>query len=93
MKLVFKGLNNKNMPENLLLKLSIKTIVTEKPVMLVHQNENVQPAYLEEANKVFNDFPIEKREDIYVILFLMFKNKLKNYVFDNCKNYKLLSTR
>ena len=61
--------------------------------MLVHQNENVQPAYLEEVNKVFNDLPIEKREDICVISFLMFKNKLKNYLFDNWKNYKLLLTR
>ena len=37
--------------------------------MLVHQNENIKPAYLEEANKVFNDLPNEIREDICVMSF------------------------
>ena len=32
--------------------------------MLVHHNENIKPAYLEEANKVFNDLPNEIWEDI-----------------------------
>ena len=61
--------------------------------MLVHENEIIKPAYLEEVNKVFNDLPIEKREDICAMSFSMFKNKLKNYLFDNCKNSKLLLTR
>ena len=51
-------------------------------VMLVHQNENIKPAYLEEANKVFNDPPNEIREDICAMSFSMFKSKLKNYLFD-----------
>ena len=50
--------------------------------MLVHQNENIKPAYLEEANKVFNDLPNKIREDICAMSFPMFKNKLKNYIFD-----------
>ena len=50
--------------------------------MLVHQNENNRPAYLEEANKVFNDLPNEIREDICAISFSVFKNKLKNYLFN-----------
>ena len=50
--------------------------------MLVHQNENVKPAYVEEANKVFNNLPNEMREDVCAMLFSMFKNKLKNYLFD-----------
>ena len=50
--------------------------------MLVHQNENVKPAYVEEANKVFNNLLNEMREDVCAMLFLMFKNKLKNYLFD-----------
>ena len=50
--------------------------------MLVHQNENIKPAYLEEANKVFNELPNEIREDNYAMSFSMFKNKLKNYLFD-----------
>ena len=49
--------------------------------MLVHQNENIKPAYLEETNKEFNELPNEIRGDIYVMLFSMFKNKLKNYLF------------
>ena len=31
---------------------------------------------------VFNDLPNEIREDICAMSFPMFKNKLKNYVFD-----------
>ena len=50
--------------------------------MLVHQNENGKPAYVEEANKVFNNLPNEMREDVCAMLFSMFKNKLKNYLFD-----------
>ena len=50
--------------------------------MLVHQNENVKPAYVEEANKVFNNLPNEMREDVCAMSFSMFKNKLKNYLFD-----------
>ena len=64
MKPVFNGLNNKNVPENLQLKLSKeKQSLQKNSVMLVHQNEN-KPAYLEETNKVFNDLPNEIREDI-----------------------------
>ena len=63
MKLVFNGSNNNNMPENLQLKLSKgKRSLQKNSVMLVHQNENIKPAYLEEANKVFNDLPNEMRE-------------------------------
>ena len=64
--------------------------------MLLLQNEYIKPAYLEEGNKVFNDLPNEIREDICAMSFSMFKNKLKNYLFDkanNCKNSKLLLTR
>ena len=83
MKLVFNGLNNKNMPENLQLKLSKeKRSLRKNLVMLVHQNENIKPASLEKGNKVFNDFPNEIREDICVILFPVSKNKLKNYLLD-----------
>ena len=32
--------------------------------MLVRQNENIEAAYLEEVNKVFNDLPNEMREHI-----------------------------
>ena len=57
MKLVFNGLNNKNMSVNLQLKLSKEKLsLRTNSVMLVHQNK---PAYLEEANKVFNDLPNE----------------------------------
>ena len=83
MKLVFNGLNSQNMPENLQLKLSKeKRSLRKKSVMLVHQNENIKPAYLEEINKVFNDLLNEIREDICAMLFPMFKNNLKNYPFD-----------
>ena len=50
--------------------------------MLVHQNEIIKSAYLEEANKVFNDVPNKIRKDIDVMSFSTFKNKLKNYLFD-----------
>ena len=81
MKLVFNGLN-KNMPENLQLKLSKEKLSLRKnSVTLVHQNENIKPAYLEEANEVFTDLPNEIREDICAMSFSMFKNKLKNYLF------------
>ena len=77
MKLVFNGLNNKNILENLQLKLSKeKQLLWKKSVMLVHQNENIMPVYLEEANKVFNDLPNEIRQDICAMSFSMFKNKL-----------------
>ena len=67
MKLVFNGLNNKNMPENLQLKLSKeKRSLRKNSVMLVHQNENIKPAYLGE---VFNDLPNEMREDICAMSF------------------------
>ena len=83
MKRVFNGLNNKNMPENLQLKLSKeKRSLRKNSVMLVHQNENIKPTYLKEANKVFNDLPNEIREDISAMSFSMFENKLKNYLFD-----------
>ena len=83
MKLVFNRLNDKNMPENLQLKLSKKKRSLQKnSAMLVHQNENINPAYLEEANKVFNDLPNEIREDICAMSFSMFKNKFKNYLFE-----------
>ena len=60
MKLVFNGLNNKNMPENLRLKLSKeKRSLRKNSVMLVHQDENIKPAYLEEANKLFKNLPNE----------------------------------
>ena len=65
MKPVFNGLNNKNIPENVQLKLSKeKQSLQKNSVMLVHQNENIKPAYLEETNKVFKDLPNEIREDI-----------------------------
>ena len=65
MKPVFNGSNNKNMPENLQLKLSKeKQSLQKNSVMLVHQNENIKPAYLEETNKVFKDLPNEIGEDI-----------------------------
>ena len=83
MRLFFNGLNNKNVPENLQLKLSKeKRSLRKNSAMLVHQNENIKPAYLEEANKVFNDLPNEIREDICAISFPLFKNNLKNYLFD-----------
>ena len=83
MKLVFNGLNNKNMPENLQLKLSKeKRSLRKNSVMLVYQNKNIKPAYLKEVNKVFNNLPSEIRENICLMLFPAFKNKLKNYVFD-----------
>ena len=51
MKRVFNGLNNKNMPENLQLKLSKeKRSVRKNSVMLAHQDENIKLGYLEEAN-------------------------------------------
>ena len=50
--------------------------------MLVHENENIKPAYLEEVNKVFNDLSNEIGEDICAMSCPMFKNKLKNYLFD-----------
>ena len=49
--------------------------------MLVHPNENIKPAYLEGANKVFNNLPNEIGEDICVMSFSMFKYKLY-YLFD-----------
>ena len=53
------------MPENLQLKLpKEKRSLRNNSVMLVHQNENVKPSYLEETNKVFNDLSNEIREDI-----------------------------
>ena len=83
MKPVFNGLNNKNMPGNLRLKLSKeKRSLRKNSVMLMHQNENIKPAYLEEANKVFSDLTTEIGEDICAMSFLMFKNKLKNYLYD-----------
>ena len=83
MKFVFNGLNNKNMPENLQLKLSKeKRSLQKNSVMLVHQNENIKPAYLEKANKVFTNLPNKVREDVCVMSFSMFKNKLKLYLFD-----------
>ena len=84
MKLVFNGLNKKNMAENLRLELpKEKRWLRENLVTLVHQNENIKPAYQEEeANKVFNDLLNEMREDICSMSFSMFKNKLKNYLFD-----------
>ena len=50
--------------------------------MLVHQNENIKSAYLEEANEVFNTLPNEIREDICAMSISLIKNKLKNYLFD-----------
>ena len=44
--------------------------------MLVHQNENIKLAYLQEANTVFNDLPREIQEDICAMSFPMFKTKL-----------------
>ena len=83
MKLVFNALNNKNMPENLQLELSKeKRLLWKNSVILLHQNENIPPAYLEEVNKVFNDLPNKIQEDIWAMPFSMFKNKLKNYLFD-----------
>ena len=72
------------MAENLRLELpKEKRWLRENSVTLVHQNENIKPAYQEEeANKVFNDFLNEMREDICSMSFSMFKNKLKNYLFD-----------
>ena len=62
-KFVFDGLNNKHKPENLRLKLSReKRLLWKNSVMLVHQNENILPESLEEANKVFDDLPNEIRE-------------------------------
>ena len=50
--------------------------------MLVHQNENIKPAYLQEANKVFNNLPNKLRENICAISFSMFNNRLKDYLLD-----------
>ena len=70
------------MPENLQLQLSKeKRSLRKKSVMLLHRNDNIKPAYLEEANKVFNDLPNEIGEDISTISISMFKNKSKNYLF------------
>ena len=66
------------MTENLQLKLSKeKRSLRKNSAMLKDQNENIKPAYLEEANKIFNDLPNEIREDICATSFSMFKNKLK----------------
>ena len=60
MKFVFNGLNNKNRPENLELQLSKeKRSLRKNSVMLVHQDENIKPAYLGEANKLFKNLPNE----------------------------------
>ena len=56
---------------------SLLRLLRKNLVMLVHQNENIKPAYLEEANKVFNDLPNEIREDNYAMWFSMFKNNLR----------------
>ena len=50
--------------------------------MLVHENENIKPAYLEQVNKVFNDLSNEIGEDICAMSSPIFKNNLKNYLFD-----------
>ena len=52
-----------------------KQSLRKNPVTLVHQNENIKPAYLEEPNKVFNNLPNETRQDICVMPFPVFKNK------------------
>ena len=79
MKLFFNGFRNKSMPENLQLKLSEeKQSLRKNSVMLLDQNENIKPAYLEEGNEVFSDLPNEIGEDICAMPFSMFKNKLKN---------------
>ena len=44
--------------------------------------KTLNPAYLEETNKVFNVLSKAIREDICAMSFSMFKNKLKNYLFD-----------
>ena len=83
MKLVFNGLNDKNMRGNLQQKSSKeKRSLGKNSVMLVYQNENIKPGYLEEANKVFNDVPNEIQEDICAMSFPVFKDKLKDYLFD-----------
>ena len=83
MKLVFNGLNNKNMRGNLQQKSSKeKRSLGKNSVMLVYQNENIKSGYLEEANKVFNDVPNEIQEDICGMSFPVFKDNLKNYLFD-----------
>ena len=56
---------------------SLLRLLRKNLVMLVHQNKNIKPAYLEEANKVFNDLPNEIREDNYAMSFSMFKNNLR----------------
>ena len=48
----------------------------------MHQNESIKSAYLEEANKAFNDLPNEIQEDIWAMSFAMLKNNLKNDLFD-----------
>ena len=94
MKFVFNGLNNKYITENLQLKLSKeRRSLRENSGMLVHQIGNIKPAYLEEANEVFNDLPNEIREDFCAMSFPVFKNKLKNYLFDKTSATKLLLTR
>ena len=46
MKLVFNGLNDKDMPKNLQPKLSTeKRSLRKNSVMLVHQNENITPVF------------------------------------------------
>ena len=50
--------------------------------MLVHQKENIKLAYLGDTNKVFSDLPNEIQEHVCAMSFSMFKNKLKNYLFD-----------
>ena len=88
MKLVFNGLSNKNMPENLQLRLSKeKRSLRKNSVMLVHQNENIKPAYMEEANKVFIDLPIEIRENISAMSFSMCKNKLIIYLIKQSQKF------
>ena len=88
MKLVFNGLSNQNMPENLQLKLSKeKRSLRKNSVMLVHQNENIKPAYLEKANKVSNDLPIKIRENIFAMSFSMFKNKLIIYLIKQSQKF------
>ena len=70
------------MPENLQLKLSKeKQSLRKNSVMLVHQNENIKPSYLEEANKVLTTFQVKYEKKIFVQCRFQC-SKISFYLFD-----------
>ena len=79
LKIVYNGINKKNMPANLKLELKKPTRTSRNnlPIIIAKDKNMNKSAFIEEANKIFKELPSNIKKEMCTMSSYSFKDKLK----------------